>query len=90
MIIYFRNPLLLFQAGYDHQYNIKLTNIFLFKFLKESNLYLEAERSLYVSSLRDLEEKLRVASLEARCQQQVAADAEKLVMQLEHEKLDLV
>nr|KAG5702334.1 hypothetical protein BaRGS_003001 [Batillaria attramentaria] len=56
------------------------------QFFKESNALLEAERSLYVDSLRDLEEKLKKASLEVGRQQQMAADAQCLVTQLEREK----
>lgn len=60
------------------------------QFYKESNAFLEAERSVYVQSLRDLEEKLRVSSLELSQQQQVAAEAGKLAEELREDKLRLM
>ncbi|XP_070205153.1 early endosome antigen 1-like [Littorina saxatilis] len=59
------------------------------EFFKESNAFLEAERSLYVQSIRDLEEKLKVTSLELTQQQQAAEDAEKLAEELQQERVRL-
>ena len=45
---------------------------------------------MYVQSLRDLEEKLKVTSLELSQQQQVAAEAEKLAEELRADRLRLM
>ena len=68
----------------------KLVPCAVLQFYKESNAFLEAERSVYVQSLRDLEEKLRVSSLELSQQQQVAAEAGKLAEELREDKLRLM
>ena len=68
----------------------KLVPSAVLQFYKESNAFLEAERSVYVQSLRDLEEKLRVSSLELSQQQQVAAEAGKLAEELQEDKLRLM
>lgn len=76
--------------GLPARFVFKLVLSAVLQFYKESNAFLEAERSVYVQSLRDLEEKLRVSSLDLSQQQQVAAEAGKLAEELREDKLRLM
>ncbi|KAL8610832.1 hypothetical protein ACOMHN_056687 [Nucella lapillus] len=76
-------------ANVDSQYVFRW-DVEVLPFFKKSNSFLEAERSLYVESLRDLEERLQATSQERTQQQQVATVAQAMVEELQQEKLGLI
>lgn len=60
------------------------------QYLKETNAFLEAERSVYMESLRDLQEKLKVAFQENTQNQELAKESKKIALQFKEEKENLM
>ncbi|XP_076452249.1 uncharacterized protein LOC143287894 [Babylonia areolata] len=60
------------------------------EFFKKSNAFLEAERSVYVQSLRELEDRLQAMMDDLSQRQQTADEAEQLAQELQEDKIRLI